>query len=326
MHHLHLLYTQATPYAPVDVSHYRLARNPELKELILQLGDHLIKDNWKRAETPYSLFKALIREAVHKGEIVDAEVVDPEGEITVQRCVRVKASYRYLGEVIATNQKNLVTHIEKLESRGLAKRDKSVPRKIDDPSTFLLIPGLRRDYGKDVEVWRDYGKGGKEDERSALLYLSLHLALVSPHTNRLRNSTPTHTPRRGVTPGTRKVRSTNPSDKVDGISRLGKGAEYLIDMLMVWTDGGEKSISEEMLARVAHYNNRRALTTSQLFRKLRSAGIIEIKDHQVRLTPEWVTFLQIAKDEGAEDMTDQQQIESHRQQRKTFKERREVTK
>jgi hypothetical protein len=107
---------------------------------------------------------------------------------------------------------------------------------------------------------------------------------------------------------------------------LGKGAEYLIDMLMVWTDGGEKSISEEMLARVAHYNNRRALTTSQLFRKLRSAGIIEIKDHQVRLTPEWVTFLQIAKDEGAEDMTDQQQIESHRQQRKTFKERREVTK
>src|SRR5215204_1081754 len=95
-------------------------------------------------------------------------------------------------------------------------------------------------------------------------------------------------------------------------------------MILIRTEGGDGCLSEETLARVTHYSDSSGLTTSKLFRKLLSVGIIETEGHRVRLATDWWAFLQIAKDEGAEDIADQKQVETHKQQRETFKERKKA--
>ena len=135
----------------------------------------------------------------------------------------MRRSYRLLAEDGGVSLSSVTKGIESLEKMGIVQRDRSIPRKRDEPMYFLLLSGL---------LWDRYkGKGCTTSVSSSEISLSYPFVPISQHDLRLRNSSPSSSGRRGVIKGTSKVRQSLPPDARESIQRLGARAEEILDVL-----------------------------------------------------------------------------------------------
>jgi hypothetical protein len=299
---------------PTDVSHERLARNPVLRESIERMETCLLRENWSRRGVARKVLKSLVSVSRRQGTMVDRHFFDEEGSRHKVECILMRRAYRTLAEDGGVSLSSVIRGIESLEKMGIVRRDRSIPRKWDEPMYFLLLSGT---------LWDRY-KGMGTTVISRDISLSYPFVPISQHNLRLRNSSPSSSGRRGVIKGTSKVRQSLPPDARESIQRLGARAEEILDVLEPATREVEY-IPDDDLASLLSYAHTKSMRDAPPFKRLQDAAIIDArtKKGHVRLTPEWQDFLKLAQDEGAEDLADERQRERHQRDRETFKERNE---
>jgi Domain of unknown function (DUF3854) len=310
----HDLLAQAVPFVPMDVSHQRLARDPVLKENIEVMEACLLGENWSRRGVARKVLKALILTSRRQGMMWEKPFLAEDGSRYNAQCILMSRAYRTLAEDVGVSLSSVTKGIESLEKMGIIQRDRSIPRKWDEPMYFLLLSGL---------LWDRYK--GMECTTSISEISSSHpFVPISQHNLRLRNSSPSSSGRRGVIKGTSKVRQSLPPDARESIQRLGARAEEILDVLEPATREVEY-IPDDDLASLLSYSHTKSMRDAPPFKRLQDAGIMDArtKKGHVRLTPEWQDFLKLAQDEGAEDLADERQRERHQRDRAIFKERNE---
>jgi hypothetical protein len=213
--HPHDLLAQAVPFVPTDVSHERLARNPVLRESIERMETCLLRENWSRRGVARKVLKSLVSVSRRQGTMVDRHFFDEEGSRHKVECILMRRAYRTLAEDGGVSLSSVTRGIESLEKMGIIQRDRSIPRKWDEPMYFLLLSGT---------LWDRY-KGMETTVISREISLSYPFVPMSQHNLRLRNSSPSSSGRRGVIKGTFKVRQSLPPDARESIQRLGARAE-----------------------------------------------------------------------------------------------------
>jgi hypothetical protein len=312
--HLHDLLAQAVPFVPTDVSPERLARDPVLKENIERMEACLLGENWSRRGVARKVLKALILTSRRQGMVVEKHFFAEDGSRYKAQCILVRRAYRRLAEDGGVSLSSVTKGIESLEKMGIIQRDRSIPRKWDEPMYFLLLSGT---------LWDRY-KGMETTVISREISLSYPFVPMSQHNLRLRNSSPSSSGRSGVIKGTSKVRQSLPPDARESIQRLGARAEEILDVLEPATREVEY-IPDDDLASLLSYAHTKSMRDAPPFKRLQDAGIIDARSKKghVRLTPEWQDFLKLAQDEGAEDLADERQRERHQRDREMFKESNE---
>ncbi len=221
--HPHDLLAQAVPFVPTDVSHERLARDPVLRENIEVMEACLLGENWSRRGVARKVLKALILTSRRQGRMEEKHFLNEDGSRYKAQGILVRRSSRRLAEDGGVSLSSVPKGIESLEKMGIIQRDRSIPRKWDEPMYFLLLSGT---------LWDRYkGKGCTTSVISREISLSYPFVPISQHNLRLRNSSPSSSGRRGVIKGTSRVRQSLPPEARESIKRLGARAEEILDVL-----------------------------------------------------------------------------------------------
>lgn len=147
---------------------------------------------------------------------------------------------------------------------------------------------------------------------------------------RLRWSSPARKSRRGVTPGTRKVRDSIVSKKRDAILRLGKACELVMDS--VEAAGGTKALPELAAAigvkRPRDLTRRRNPETGKgrdgFVTRLENIGVLEVFGDTVTLTENWLEALDRERDRAGEIELYQRDMRRYNRESKAYRDREKV--
>jgi len=182
----------------------------------------------------------------------------------------------------------------------------------------LLLPPAPIFTTPPTESVRGGGEGGCKDSRAPL---------TAP---RLRWSSPARKTRRGVTPGTRKVRDGVVSKKRDAIVRLGKSCERVMDVLEA--AGGTMTIPA--LAAAVDVKRPRELTRRKnpetgkgrdgFVTRLEDVGVLEVAGDTVALTEDWLEALDRERDRAGEIELYKRDMRRYNEQSEAYRNRHKV--
>jgi hypothetical protein len=261
-----------------DVARIRLSKDERLRAAVEDLERRWWTEEWKGrgGHTDRDVALKLIEAAARNGKI------HSDG-------LRVKVSWGTLQVGAKVARRTLAKSLARLEERGFVYRDNE-GRKPDKTGAFVLRANVDQ-YGR--------GEPHATEELRACDPGGLHLRGL-PDVPRLRWSRPKYAPRRGVVPGTRRVRSSRPLPPRERIERLGKIRGAVVDALEV--AGGDLALQQ--LCEVLHRRRARDLRR-RVLPMLEDAGIIAVEGGVVRLTKGWSERLEAARAAGGEMEADE---------------------
>lgn len=298
----------ATTFVPVNIADKRLAKDQVLFDNINAMF-YLVKTNdWrgKKGKTARSVLKHLTIEASKSGYMV-------------KKGIKIQISQRHLASKVGIQRNTAKNSLDYLIDTKVIEKDRTGLSK-GDPDVFILlsktVPMLAR--------WRE--TGGIDDRRYSLddvPYSFPSTTGSNPGHLSLRNSIPKNKPKRGVVAGTSKVRNISIGYEREGIKRLGKKAEHILDIIV----DNEGQIPIKDLARTLKIKNQRSL--KKFLRDiLESVNIVALGERYdeflnrnldiVQLTPNWLDMLVANKEITGEYQSAEDQENQHLRDRKNY--------
>jgi hypothetical protein len=147
---------------------------------------------------------------------------------------------------------------------------------------------------------------------------------------RLRWSSPARKPRRGVTPGTTKVRDSIISKKRDAVLRLGKSCEKVMDVLEA--SGGSMTLAALAGAidvkRPRELNRRKNPETGKgrdgFVARLEDVGVVTVDIDTVALTEDWLEALDRERDRAGEIALYKRDMRRYNRESEAYRNREKV--
>jgi hypothetical protein len=299
-------------YRAQDFRLVRLGRDARLQAMVADLARRFWAQRWS-GMGEYSardVLAVILDEAEHTGVVV------ADG-------IRVELSHRRWRERARVSSRTFYKCLARLEDMGFGRRD-NARRKRDKTGAFVLF--AKQSAGVNQKGTET---GQQQDVTDALHTLyggGLHLRAP-----RLRWSSPGYKPRRGVVPGTRRVREAPvPKTEVsEPTARPGKIRGALLDALDEC--GGRATVAElcERLGRNparARDLTRRKRPGSKgrdgLLVWLEDAGVITVDGDEVAQTDNWLGALDELRKSGREGEADERQRDNHREDRREYRDYR----
>ena len=267
------MFLLAREFDPADVGRIRMSRDERLRAAVEELERRWWAEEWegRGGHSDRDIALKLIEAAAKSGKI------HADG-------LRVKVSWGVLQVGAKVARQTVAKSIARLEARGFMYRDNK-GRKPDKTGAFVLRAKVDQ-----------YGKGAPQATRGLRACDPGGLPLRGlPDVPRLRWSRPKYTPRRGLIPGSRRVRNSKPLPPRDRIERLGKIRGAVVDALV--GAGGSLTLAE--LCEVLHRKRARDLRR-RVLPMLEAAGIIGVEGDTVRLAADWSERLEAARRSGEE--------------------------
>lgn len=251
---------------------------------------------------------------------------DPETVAALERAERVISSGEWKGKGGKTRYSLSVAWL-KIARRHGRLHEAGVRLEVSWRQ-LALAAGVSRPTAmkgiRDMEgMFRVDGEGAKAGKSGAIIFLLPPRQPLPPYPQsylyrgckgwrapltapRLRWSSPARKSRRGVTPGTSRVREGIVSKKRDAVLRLGKSCERAMDV--VEADGGPMKL--EALADALNVSRPRDLTRRRnpktgkgrdgIVTRLVDVGVMEVDEGTVTLTSEWLDALNEERDRAGE--------------------------
>jgi hypothetical protein len=290
------MFMLAKEFDPADVGRIRMSRDERLRAAVEDL-ERWWAEEWKGrgAHTDRDVALKLIEAAAKSGKI------QADG-------LRVKVSWGVLQVGAKVARRTLSKAIARLEERGFMYRDNK-GRKPDKTGAFVLRAKVDQ-----------YGKGAPQatGELRACDPGGLPLRGV-PDVPRLRWPQPKYTPRRGLIPGTRRVRNSKPLPPRDRIERLGKIRGAVVDALEA--SGGSLTLAE--LCTVLHRKRARDVRR-RVLPMLEDTGVIQVEGDIVRLAADWSERLEAARRIGGELEADELAERDRKRKSRAYHDRHEA--
>jgi hypothetical protein len=291
------MFMLAKEFDPADVGRIRMSRDERLRAAVEDLERRWWAEEWKGrgAHTDRDVALKLIEAAAKSGKI------QADG-------LRVKVSWGVLQVGAKVARRTLSKAIARLEERGFMYRDNK-GRKPDKTGAFVLRAKVDQ-----------YGKGAPQatGELRACDPGGLPLRGV-PDVPRLRWPQPKYTPRRGLIPGTRRVRNSKPLPPRDRIERLGKIRGAVVDALEA--SGGSLTLAE--LCTVLHRKRARDVRR-RVLPMLEDTGVIQVEGDIVRLAADWSERLEAARRIGGELEADELAERDRKRKSRAYHDRHEA--
>jgi hypothetical protein len=230
----------------------------------------------KGGKTKYSIAVAALKLARRHGELVEGGV-------------RLEVSARQLALAAAVSRMSIIRNLKKMSD--VLRPDNENVEDGKSGAIVLLLPPARTDTTLPTESVRE---GGCNSSRAPL---------TAP---RLRWSSPARKPRRGVTPGTCKVRDGIVSKKRDAVIRLGKSCERVMDSLEA--AGGTMTLAALADAvdvkRPRELTRRKNLETGKgrdgFVTRLEDIGVLHVAGDTVTLVEDWLEALDRERERAGE--------------------------
>jgi hypothetical protein len=279
--------------------------NPETVEALARIERGILRREWKgqRGKTKYSIAVAALKLARQYGSLVE------DG-------VRVEVSARQLSLAAATSRMSVVRNLKDMD--GILRADNENVEPGKSGAIVLLNPPAPVDTTLTTEIVRERDEGG---------CIKWRAPLTAP---RLRWSSPAYKPRKGVTPGTCRVRDTITTGKRDAVIRLGKSCERVMDSLEA--AGGTMTLSA--LADAVDVKRPRDLTRRKnvetgkgrdgFVSRLEAVGVLAVAGDTVTLAEDWLEALDRERDRAGEISLYQRDMRRYNEQSKAFRNRHKV--
>jgi hypothetical protein len=244
---------------------------------LAEIEQDLLGREWRGQEgkTNYSIAVAALKLARKYGTLVE------DG-------VRVEVSARQLALAAAVSRRTIANKIKSMGDILRPDNENIAPGK--SGAIVLLLPRATLHHS----THRVSSRGGCAKSR---------VPLTAP---RLRWSSPARKPRRGVTPGTSRVRDGIISKKRDAVIRLGKSCERVMDSLEA--AGGSMTLSS--LAEALDVKRTRELTRRKnpetgkgrdgVVTRLQDVGVLRVDGNTVSLADDWLEALDRERERAGE--------------------------
>ncbi len=244
--------------------------NPDTVEALAAIEQELLGREWRGqgGKTDYSITVAALKLARQYGELVE------DG-------VRLEVSARQLALAAAVSRRTIVSKLKNMGDILRPDNENAGPGK--SGAIILLLPRAAFHHSNHRDSFREE-QGGCAKWRAPL---------TAP---RLRWSSPARKAKRGVTPGTSKVR-VSVSKKRDAVLRLGKSCERVMDRLEA--AGGSMTLSA--LADAVDVKRPRDLTRRNnretgkgrdgFVSRLEAVGVLTVAGDTVTLAEDWLEAL-----------------------------------
>jgi hypothetical protein len=244
---------------------------PETVAALAKIERAILRREWRgqSGKTDYSIAVAVLKLARKYGTLVE------DG-------VRVEVSARQLALAAAVSRRTIANKLKSMD--GVLRPDNENVEPGKSGSIVLLSPRATLHHSNHRVSYRGV-EGGCAKSRAPF---------SAP---RLRWSSPARKPRRGVTPGTCKVRDGIVSKKRDAVTRLGKSCEKVMDSLEA--AGGAMPLAALAVAvgvkRPRDLTRRKNPETGKgrdgFVNRLEKVGVLVVNGDTVTLTEEWLEAL-----------------------------------
>jgi hypothetical protein len=282
----------------------RRAPDEKTVEALDKIERAILRREWKgqSGKTDYSIAVAVLKLARKHGTLVE------DG-------VRVEASARQLALAAAVSRRTIANKLKNMGDVLRPDNENVEPGK--SGSIVLLLPRATLHHSNH-QVSSRGKEGGCAKWRAPF---------SAP---RLRWSSPARKPRRGVTPGTCKVRDGIVSKKRDAIIRLGKSCEKVMDSLEA--AGGAMTL--DALADAVGVKRPRDLTRRKnpetgkgrdgFVTRLANVGVLEVDDDVVVLNAGWLEALDRERERAGEIALYKRDMRRFNQESKAYRSREKV--
>jgi hypothetical protein len=277
---------------------------PETVQALAAIERALLRREWRgqSGKTSYSISVAALKLARQYGTLVE------DG-------VRVEVSARQLALAAAVSRRTIVSKFKSM--RGILRSDNSSAGPGKSGAIVLLTPPapLFTTLPTDLEIEGD--EGGCAKWRAPLTGA------------RLRWSSPGRKPRRGVTPGTSRVR-VSASKKRDAVLRLGKSCERVFDTLEAC--GGSMTLAALAVAvdvkRPRDLIRRRHAETGKgrdgYVTRLEGVGVLDVVGDTVSLAGDWLESLDRERERAGEIELYQRDMRLYNRESEAYRSRHKV--
>jgi hypothetical protein len=278
----------------------RRAPDPDTVEALARIERAILRREWKgqRGKTKYSIAVAALKLARRHA------VKSADG-------VRVEVSTRQLALAAATSRMSVVRNLKDMD--GILRADNENVEPGKSGAIVLLTPPAPLDTTLSTGLVIERDEGG---------CIKWRAPLTAP---RLRWSSPARKPRRGVTPGTSKVRYGVASRKRDAVIRLGKSCERVMDSLEA--AGGTLTLAA--LAAAVDIKRPRDLIRSKnvetgkgrdgFVTRLEAVGVLAVAGDTVTLAENWLEALDRERDRAGEIELYKRDMRRYNEQSKAYR-------
>jgi len=282
----------------------RRAPDEKTVEALDKIERAILRREWKgqSGKTDYSIAVAVLKLARKHGTLVE------DG-------VRVEVSARQLALAAAVSRRTIANKLKNMGDVLRPDNENVEPGK--SGSIVLLLPRATLHHSNH-QVSSRGKEGGCAKWRAPF---------SAP---RLRWSSPARKPRRGVTPGTCKVRDGIVSKKRDAIIRLGKSCEKVMDSLEA--AGGAMTL--DALADAVGVKRPRDLTRRKnpetgkgrdgFVTRLANVGVLEVDDDVVVLNAGWLAALDRERERAGEIELYKRDMRRYNRESKAYRNREKV--
>jgi hypothetical protein len=278
--------------------------DPETVEALAAIEGALLRREWRgqSGKTDYSISVAALKLARKYGTLVE------DG-------VRVEVSARQLALAAAVSRRTIATKLKIMGGILRPDNENVAPGKAG--AIVLLLPRATLHHSTHSFSYREK-KGGCAKWRAPL---------TAP---RLRWSSPARKARRGVTPGTSKVRYGVASKKRDAVIRIGKSCEGIMDHLEV--AGGTLTLAELAAAvdvkRPRDLTRRKNVSTGKgrdgFVSRLEAVGVLAVVGDTVFLADDWLEALDRERDSAGEIALYKRDMALYNRESKAYRNRHKV--
>jgi putative DNA primase/helicase len=274
-------------------------------EALAAIEGALRRREWQgqRGKTKYSIAVAALKIARRHG-------------VKVADGVRVEVSDRQLALASANSRASIVRN--KKDMAGILRADNENVEPGKSGAIILLTPPAPLATTLPTELVIERDEGG---------CIKWRAPLTAP---RLRWSSPAYKPKKGVTPGTCRVRDTITTGKRDAVIRLGKPCERVMDSLEA--AGGSMTLSTLAAAvdvkRPRDLTRRKKLATGKgrdgFVTRLQDVGVLTVAGDTVTLADDWLEALDRERQSAGEIALYQRDMRKYNRESKAYRNREKV--
>jgi putative DNA primase/helicase len=289
----------------------RARREPDAAtiEALAAIERTLLRGEYKgqSGKTDYSIYVAALKLARKYGTLVD------DG-------VRVEVSTRQLALAAAVSRRTIATKLKNLGGILRPDNENVAPGKAG--AIVLLTPRATLHHSTQLDSYIDK-QGGCAKWRAPL---------TAP---RLRWSSPAYKPKKGVTPGTCRVRDTITTGKRDAVIRLGKSCERAMDRIEIASIiNGRPTMEIPALAAALDVKRPRDLTRRKnpetgkgrdgIVTRLEAIGVLLVVGDTVILADNWLEALDRERESAGEIALYQRDMRKYNRESKAYRDREKV--
>ncbi len=296
-------------YEPCRRARREPSQDPETAQALAAIERALLAGEYKgkSGKTTYSIFVAALKLARKYGTLVD------DG-------VRVEVSTRQLALAAAVSRRTIATKLKTME--GILRPDNGNVAPGKAGAIVLLTPRANLHHSTQQVSYIDK-QGGCANWRAPL---------TAP---RLRWSSPAYKPKKGVTPGTCRVRDTITTRKRDAVIRLGKSCEGAMDRMEIApVVNGKPTMDIPALAAALNVKRPRDLTRRKnpetgkgrdgIVTRLEAIGVLSVVGDTVILADDWLEALDRERESAGEIALYQRDMRRYNEQSKAYRNRHKV--